>query len=100
MSAKSIALAALIGLSASALHADEGQTAYERHCTLCHASGMMGAPRIGDREAWGWRRTQGMDTLFDHAINGFKGMPPMSKVDKMSDEAIKAATQYMVDKSS
>ena len=37
-----------------------------------------------------------MDTLFDHAINGFKGMPAKGGNASLSDEAVEAAVEYMV----
>ena len=54
---------------------------------------------MGDAGAWKNRIAQGMGTLVDHAINGFKGMPPKGGNAGLSDDALKAVVQHMVDNS-
>src|SRR5215510_9142684 len=57
-----------------------GTEAYETACQACHGQGIAGAPKVGDKGAWGPRIAQGKDTLYKHALNGFSGksgiMPP------------------------
>lgn len=73
----------------------DAKSAYTASCFACHGTGAAGAPKLGDKGAWKNRIAQGMDTLFDHAINGFKGMPPKGG-SSLSDDAIKAVVKYMV----
>ncbi|MGM0951672.1 MAG: c-type cytochrome [Pseudomonadota bacterium] len=76
-----------------------GSEVYDAACTACHASGAAGAPILGDADAWGPRIDKGMETLTDHAINGFNGMPARGACSDCSDEEIVAAVEYMVDES-
>ena len=75
----------------------DGKTVYNTVCAGCHGAGVMGAPKFGDKGAWGGRIGQGMATLNNHAINGFKGMPARGGGASLSDDEVKAAVQYMVD---
>lgn len=76
-----------------------GKKIYESHCAVCHGTGAAGAPKIGDDAAWAPRVKQGMDVIFQHAINGLNSMPPKGTCMTCSDEEIKAAAQYLVDSS-
>lgn len=76
-----------------------GKSVYDSACMACHATGAAGAPILGDKGAWTDRIAKGNETLFDHAINGFKGMPPKGGNAGLSDEEVKAAVEYMVDES-
>ena len=75
----------------------DGKTVYNTVCSGCHGAGVMGAPKFGDKGAWGGRIGQGMATLNNHAINGFKGMPARGGAASLSDDEVKSAVQYMVD---
>ncbi len=75
----------------------DGKTVYNTVCAGCHGAGVMGAPKTGDKAAWAGRIGQGMATLNNHAINGFKGMPARGGAANLSDDEVKAAVQYMVD---
>jgi cytochrome c5 len=79
---------------------DKGKTVYDTACVVCHQTGVGGAPKIGDKAAWGDRIKQGEGTLADHAIKGFQGkagmMPPKGGRTDLSDEDVKAAVSYMV----
>ncbi|MGO1233136.1 MAG: c-type cytochrome [Marinobacter sp.] len=76
-----------------------GQAVYDAACSACHASGVAGAPIMGDADAWAPRIDKGMETLTDHAINGFNAMPARGACSDCSDEEIVAAIEYMVDES-
>jgi len=71
---------------------------YQSSCFACHGTGAAGAPKLGDKSAWKARIAQGKSTLYSHAINGFKGMPPRGG-SSLDDKAIKAVIDYMVSKS-
>jgi cytochrome c5 len=77
-----------------------GKKVYDSICVACHAAGIAGAPKLGDKAAWGPRIEQGMDTLYAHSINGFQGktgvMPPKGGNMALSDDEMKAAVDYMV----
>ena len=74
----------------------DGKGTYQSACFACHGTGAAGAPKVGDKGAWKKRIAQGTATLFDHAINGFKGMPAKGGNGSLSDAAVKAAVEYMV----
>ena len=68
---------------------------YNRSCRSCHATGAARAPRTGDVAAWAPRMEQGMETLLDHTINGFQGMPPRGMCFDCSDEQFRALIRFM-----
>ena len=74
-----------------------GQAVYMRHCFACHQSGVAGAPRLGDKEAWAPRLAKGRDTLVDNVIWGMTpGMPPRGACASCTDEALRLAVDFMV----
>jgi cytochrome c5 len=86
-------------VAAAAAESRSGQAVYDSKCMICHASGTAGAPKLGDVAAWTARITQGNDALYDHAINGFNGMPAKGLCMDCSDEELQATVDYMVSKS-
>jgi len=89
----------LMGL-ATAAQANDGQKTYQSACFACHGTGAAGAPKTGDKAAWAPRIKTGNATLYDHAIKGYKGakgvMPAKGGRMDLSDDAVKAAVDYMV----
>jgi cytochrome c5 len=79
---------------------NKGKKVYESACFMCHTAGVAGAPKLGDKQAWAPRISQGMDILVEHAIQGFQGsaglMPPRGGRSDLTDEDIRAAVDYMV----
>ena len=73
-----------------------GQKIYNTNCVVCHAAGVAGAPKLGDKAAWAPRLAKGMDTLLSHVIKGFNAMPPKGTCAACSDDELKAAIEYMV----
>lgn len=77
-----------------------GQTVYSQTCAACHAAGIAGAPKLGDKADWGPRIAQGTDVLYTHALQGFTGkkgtMPPKGGNTTIADADVKAAVDYMV----
>lgn len=86
----------------TAADGDAGKTVYDGLCVNCHGVAALASmiPQTGDATAWGPRIDKGMDTLYDHAINGFVGelgmMPGKGGNMKLSDDEVKAAVDYMV----
>ena len=78
-----------------------GPQVFNEACYLCHAPpGVPGAPVVGDAAAWEARVAQGIDTLNDHAINGYQGaagfMPAKGGRVDLSDEEVMSAVEYML----
>lgn len=76
------------------LAADAGKKLYDSACMACHASGVLGAPKFGDKAAWADRIKQGTALLHEHAIKGIRGMPPKGG-SAASEEEVMAAVDYM-----
>lgn len=78
-----------------------GKATFDSTCSACHAAGVAGAPKFGDKAAWKDRIAKGMATLDEHALKGFQGksgfMPPKGGNASLKDEDVKAAAKYMVD---
>ena len=74
----------------------EGKKIYESTCVACHGAGVAGAPKFGDKAAWAPRIQQGMPTLYATALKGKGVMPPKGGNTSLSDDAVKAAVDYMV----
>jgi cytochrome c5 len=72
-----------------------GKSTYDTACSACHATGVAGAPKFGDKAAWAPRIKQGKDTLYTHAIKGKGAMPPKGGNTALPDDAVKAAVDYM-----
>jgi cytochrome c5 len=79
---------------------DLGKKVFGSVCTACHTMGIAGAPKLGDKVAWGPRIAQGTGVLYKHALEGFTGtkgmMPPRGGGMTLSDAEVKAAVDYMV----
>jgi cytochrome c5 len=91
--------AAAAAPSAAPAAARSGKEIFEGTCFACHGTGAAGAPKFGDKAAWAPRIKQGMDTLFTHATNGLRAMPPRGTCANCSDDELKSAIEYMVDNS-
>jgi cytochrome c5 len=76
--------------------AGTGEALYKQSCTVCHAAGVAGAPKSGDKAAWAPRIALGIDALTASVIKGKGAMPPKGG-SAASDADIRAAVQFMVD---
>jgi len=81
--------------AAAAAAQGSGESVYQSACAACHATGVLNAPKPGDRFAWKPRLAQGMAALYQHAISGIRGMPPKGGNAALSDAEVKAAVDYM-----
>ena len=52
-----------------------GEQAFNVQCSSCHASGALGAPKFGDKAAWGARVAKGFAALWNSALHGKNAMP-------------------------
>jgi Cytochrome c5 len=73
-----------------------GKATYDTVCMACHAAGVAGAPKFGDKAAWAPRVKQGKDALYNSALHGKGAMPPKGGNASLADDAVKAAVDYMV----
>lgn len=76
-----------------------GEEIYNKACMSCHMTGAAGAPKMGDVAAWAPRLEQGMETVYKHAIEGIRGMPPRGLCMDCSDDEVKATVDYIVQNS-
>jgi len=77
------------------LAADAGAKLYESNCQVCHAAGLLDAPKYGDTAAWTARLTKDKETLYMHSAKGFNKMPAQA-VNGVSEAQVKAAVDYML----
>lgn len=76
--------------------AAKGKLVYETTCMVCHAAGVAGAPKAGDKAAWTPRMKSGMSALYASSIKGKNAMPPKGGNLALSDADVNAAVDYMV----
>ena len=102
---KLLALAAMLAAITSATSAAAAPDAakvektYSTTCLACHGSGIMGAPKVGDKAGWKPRIAKGKPALYLSAINGVKMMPPRGGNPGLKDDEVKSLVDYMVAKS-
>ena len=77
----------------------DGTAVYNSSCVACHGTGVAGAPKLGDSDAWKERIAKGSETLYTNAIFGFQGtgfMPARGGNASLSDDQVKAAVDHMI----
>ena len=74
----------------------KGKSVFDGTCTACHATGVAGAPKAGDKAAWAPRLKAGVDALYASALKGKNAMPPKGGNASLADADVKAAVDYMV----
>ena len=77
------------------LAADAGAKLYESNCQVCHAAGLLNAPKYGDTAAWAARLTKDKETLYSHSAKGFNKMPAQA-VNGVTEAQVHAAVDYML----
>lgn len=82
--------------SSAATPPQPGRTIYLQACISCHASGMAGAPRVGDQMAWQRRMEKGRAVLLRSTKAGLGAMPAMGLCGHCSDEQLEQAIDYML----
>jgi len=92
--------AAAAGSAQTAALPKDGTELFEQTCSVCHGQGIAGAPKAGDKAAWGPRIAEGKATLYEHALKGFQGksgvMPPKGGRIDVPDDLVKQAVDRMV----
>ncbi len=86
---------------ASAHDLAAGKALFDASCSACHKTGLLGAPKLGDKAAWAPRIAQGLDVLISHADNGFSGkvgaMPAKGGNSKLTTAEIGNAVAYIAE---
>jgi cytochrome c5 len=102
----SLFIAAAIAVSMTPMvfaDAAKGQGVYMNFCASCHAGGIAGAPRTGDKAAWQERSAKGSDAVIKNAIDGYQGdsgfMPAKGGNSALTDEEVSNAVLYMLEQS-
>lgn len=72
-----------------------GEAIVRAQCAKCHASGLKGAPKIGERPEWIRRAKNGIDPLVHAAIRGHGKMPARGGMAQLTDEEFRSAVVYM-----
>lgn len=85
----------VIAVAVSAPSFADGKAVYNAKCSACHASGVAGAPKLGDKAAWAPRVKTGEAALVQSVIKG-KGVMPPRAGQNASDKEIKEAVEYML----
>jgi cytochrome c5 len=73
-----------------------GKQIYEAACASCHDTGDRDAPITGNRDQWEQRSDMWQAVLFNHAKAGYLEMPGKGGQPELTDEAVEAATEYML----
>ena len=76
--------------------ASGGESVYKTTCSVCHAAGIAGAPKTGEKGSWAARIAKGKALLYEHALKGLNGMPAKGGNAALADNDVKAAVDFMV----
>lgn len=96
--AKATPAVAVAAAKPAAAKGGKGEAVYKQTCAMCHAAGVAGAPKFGDKGAWAPRVAKGMDALYASGLKGRGAMPAKGGNPTLADADVKAAIDYMVGK--
>jgi cytochrome c5 len=74
----------------------DGAKIYAAGCNACHAAGVAGAPKFGDKAAWAPRLKLGVDAMTASVIKGKGAMPPKGGQPNATDADLRAAVEHML----
>lgn len=72
-----------------------GKEVYEAVCATCHSTGVLNAPKLGDKAACAKLIAEGQETLTADAMKGVRQMPPRGGNPNLSDAEFARAVVYM-----
>lgn len=75
---------------------NDAKGTYDTACAMCHAAGVAGAPKLGDKGLWAARIATGKDALYASALKGKGAMPAKGGNAGLTDDAVKAAVDFMI----
>lgn len=96
---------------ATSMACADGEEVYQESCAACHAKGVAGAPKLGDKKAWAPLIAKGRNSLIGYALNGpghviwdneaipLGRMPAKGGTKNMSAEEVTAAVDYIIARS-
>jgi len=90
-----VAAAPTVAAAAPSSGKADGRKIYDTTCAVCHAAGVAGAPKFGDKAAWAPRMKAGTDALYASALKGKAAMPAKGGNASLADADVKAAVDYM-----
>lgn len=78
-----------------------GEQIFNKICIQCHAADSIvpDSPKVTHNAEWAPRIAQGLDTLFNHALNGFNAMPAKGGAADLTDDELKRAIVFMTNQS-
>jgi cytochrome c5 len=76
-----------------------GEEVYKQICQACHATGVLNAPKTGDKAAWAKPISTGLEAVAANAIKGVRQMPARGGNPELSDLEVKSAIVYMANQS-
>jgi len=77
--------------------AGDGKATFDATCAVCHNAGVAGAPKAGDKAAWAARvKASKKEGLYASVLNGKGAMPKKGGNPALSDDAVKAAVDYLL----
>lgn len=76
-----------------------GEQVFQSTCSACHGTGVAGAPKFGDKDAWAKYIKQGYEDLVKNAIHGIGAMPPKGGNASLDDFEVARAVVYMTNQS-
>lgn len=91
-------LAVTMGWTAMARAGDwsEGRRVYVEVCAACHANGVAGAPRYGNRQEWEKRLQRSRSDIMLTVLKGKGSMPPKGGNPSVTNAQAAAATEYLL----
>lgn len=81
-------------ISAQALR--NGKAVYDKYCAMCHAKGLMGAPRVGVKADWSGRLKQGLNAVYHNAIYGTGKMSAKGGFTSLKNQEVVNAVDYLL----
>ena len=84
--------------AAQAAESRSGAEVYDMVCHVCHSTGVLNSPKLGDAPAWTERLAKGKEALYASSINGLNQMPPKGGRPDLSDDEIRLAVDYMLER--
>jgi len=84
---------------AAAPSSKSGEEVYKQVCAACHTTGVLNAPKTGDKAAWAPLIKEGLDTITADSIKGIRQMPPRGGNPNLTDLEMRRAVVYMANRS-
>jgi cytochrome c5 len=72
---------------------------YQQVCSVCHAAGVAGAPKVGDTKKWAPLIAEGQVILTAHGYVGIRAMPAKGGKPDLSLKDFAGALVHMVNQS-